>query len=315
MYEALTLSELKNWLAISSTNTDKDTYFNSLRIWVTNFVEAYTNKKLITREFTEYYDGERGRELLLKFYPIYSVGSLYDDVDHDYDSTTLIAAADYRIYYDYGQIKLTDDESSFNTGQENVKITYRSGLSRFLLVDEANNYIDIRESTSGTDYAVELTPPSTPHGTWPGYDAEGIASALQTALRADDDLTLQYVVAYNQATQRFTISTGTNFTIKWDTGASAAKDIGPLMGFVTSTDTAAGTSHASSSTDIETGIPEDLKMCMLQIADFMYNESAKGKGNLLQVRQAFPHGEGTLQYIKDIPANAKLILDLYSGAI
>ena len=82
-----------------------------------------------------------------------------------------------------------------------------------------------------------------------------------------------------------------------------------------STDTNDGSSHVSSGTDAYTGVPDDMKSAALMIIDFLFNESAAGKGHLHQIKQALPHGEGTLELLKDIPDMAKNILDLYSGAL
>jgi hypothetical protein len=315
MYEMITLKECKTWLHIDDTNTDSDTMLNYMIDWVTKFIETYINKQVITRPYTEFQDGDKQRNMLTRFYPIYSIESLHDDPDHDYGNNELIAVDDYRIYYDHGEVKLTDDEYAFFKGQQNIKVVYRAGFSRYQLVDEANNYIDIKESTSGTDFAVEIDPPSVPVGKFQGYDAEGLATAIAAALNADANLTLEYAVAYNQANKRFTFSSGTDFDLKWSTGASTAKSMAGLLGFSTSTDTNDGTSHASSSTDAYTGVPDDLKIAALSILDFLFNESAAGKGHLSEKRQALPHGEGTMEFIKEIPKTAKNILDSYAGAV
>jgi len=315
MYEMVTLKEVKAWLDIELTNSDSNVALNYMIDSVTKFIETYINKQVITRPYTEFQDGDRQRNLLTKFYPIYSVTSLHDDPGHDYGSNELIATDDYRVYYDHGEIKLTEGEGKFFAGQQNIKLVYRAGLSRYQLVDEANNYIDIKESSSGTDYAIEVAPATTPFGKFEGYDAEGLATAIAAALNASADLALAYTVFYNQSSKKFTFSSGTDFDLKWFSGASSLKNMAELLGFSTSTDTQDGTSHLSIGTDAFTGVPDDLKVAALQIIDFLHNESAAGKGNLTQKKTILPHGEGTMEFIKDMPVEAKRILDSYSGAI
>ena len=94
MYEVLSLNEAKNWLKISTSNTDKDTFLNYLILEATNAIEKYLSKKIITRQFIEYHDGEGANNLLVKCYPIYKVSSIYDDTDHDFGSTDLLDSDD-----------------------------------------------------------------------------------------------------------------------------------------------------------------------------------------------------------------------------
>ncbi len=84
MYEMITLKECKAWLHIDDTNTDSDTMLNYMIDWVTKFVETYINKQVITRPYTEFQDGDGQRNVLTRFYPIYSIESLHDDPGHDY---------------------------------------------------------------------------------------------------------------------------------------------------------------------------------------------------------------------------------------
>ncbi len=315
MYEMVTLKECKAWLNIEGTDADKDTILNYMIDWITAFIETYTNKQMITRSYTEFQDGNRQKNMLTKFYPVYSVESLHDDADNLYGASELIATTDYRIYYDRGEIRLTNDEYKFLDGEQNIKVVYRAGFSRFLLVDESNNYLDIKESTSSTDFPIEIAPPSAPVGKFQGYDAEGLASAIQTALNASNNLTLEYAVAYNQMNKTFTFSSGIDFDLKWSSGDSVAKNMAALLGFSTGTDTNDGTSHVSSGTDANIGIPNDLKMAALSILDFVYNESSAGKGHLSEIKKSLPHGEGTMELIKKIPNTAREILDSYTGIV
>jgi hypothetical protein len=164
MYEIVTLKEVKKWLKIDLFNHEPDVNLNYLRSWVTSFIEQYINKQVITRPYVEYQDGDGQKNLLTRFYPIYSVDTIYDDPDRLWGAGELIASTDYVTYYDRGEIKLTGSETIFLTSQQNIQITYRAGFSRYQLLDEQNNYLDVKESVSNTAYPIEVTPASLPFG-------------------------------------------------------------------------------------------------------------------------------------------------------
>jgi len=310
MYELVTLDEVKDFLKVSSTNTEYDDVLNRLIPDVTKQIETICSKLFVTRQFTEYHDGKGKPNILLKNYPVYSVTSINDDTTHVFGSGDAIATDDYRIYYDSGEIKLTDDETTFSNGEQNVKVVYHGGYSRFLLVDEANNYIDIIETTS-TEYAIEITPATVPDDTiWPGRTPEDLATAVQTALNSSDDLTHVYTVSYNHESQKFTISSGTDFDLRWNTGASSAKNMASLLGYSTSTDTNDGTSHESD--NAVTGVPGDIRLAACKLISQSFEDSAEGKGILIVNKVALAQGQGTTEYLKDMPKDVEQILQRYT---
>lgn len=305
----ITLAELKTWLKIEGTT--KDTFLPQLIDQVTDFIEGMIGKKIISRSFTEYHNGLGKENILARNYPVYKVSSLHDDTEHGYGDADLIAVDDYRIDYDVGNIELTNDETIFSNGVGNVKIVYWAGFSRFNLVDESNNYLDVYE-TSTNNAAIELTPPTTPDDTkYKGYTAEDFASDLQTALRANTDLTLEYNVSYNHNTQKFTFSAATDFDLQFYTGINAAKSMASLLGYSTSTDTNIGTSHVSD--DAVNGIPWDLKTAAFMICQKWLSDSPEGGGNLLNTSKTLPQGGGTFSLITGMPERAKQILEQYTA--
>jgi hypothetical protein len=308
MYKIVTLDEVKLFLKISGNAYD--TFLSSLIDDATEAIESYIGKKVITRQFIEYQDGKNKQSLITNQYPIYKISSIYDDEDHDFGSDTLIATDDYRIYYDEGKVELVGDEGSFDNGTQNVKVTYKAGFSRFLLLDETNNYIDVRE-TGGAIVPVEIPVSALPDNTiWIGYDADDLAAAIQTALRDNVTLGYNYVVGYNHDTQKFTISTNTNFSIKFSTGTSKSKSIAGVIGFNSTMDT--GTSTSVSSTNPVTGAPRDFRLIANKLISFWFEHSGHGKGvgNVSSV--SMPAGAGTISYITDIPSDVKTMLEKYA---
>lgn len=88
-------------------------------------------------------------------------------------------------------------------------------------IDSLNGMIDFNEG------GAELT------GSVPSllYTGATLATAIAAAMTAAPGAVKTYVGAYNAATGKFTISTGTTFAILWFTGTHKATDISALCGF------------------------------------------------------------------------------------
>lgn len=306
MYEAITLQEAKDWLNISDST--KDSFLETLRDISTKIVEKYIDKYLITRQITEYHNGEGGNKLMLKYYPVYltldsnndpSNVTLHDDLDRDYTSSFLINAKNYWIEKETGKLELYNEEGAFESGIGNIRVTYWAGYSRFTLYDEVNNYIDINEGSGEKN--IEFTAGE--------YNAEDLASHIQTILNASSDLADTYTVTYSHLTQKFTIASDGTFSILWNSGASTAKSIGSTMGFTTTADDASASSHVSN--NAVTGIPDDFLLSLQQIVNRLYEDSVQGSSRMDIINKNLQQG-GTLTYAKGlIPNLAKGILDRY----
>jgi hypothetical protein len=313
-YEIVTLAQLKTWLNISGVT--KDTFLGVLRDVITATIESYIDKPIITRQYTEYLNGQGQSHILVRNYPIYleldSDGdpfniTLYDDTDRDFTSSDLISATDYVVDPDLGKISLYEDESSFADGRQNVQVTYWAGYSRLLVIDEVNNYLDVTD-TGGTA-AIEIAANSDTNTFWKGYNAESLASTLQTALNADTTLNGTYTVSYHHDTQKFTIACDENFTLKWSDGTNAAKSLGTLMGYtISANDTGAQTYTADNAV---TGIPNNILLCANKLAFRLYDESKHGKAYQERKKETIAQG-GTLEFVKsNLPKDVKMILDQY----
>lgn len=305
MYEITTLERVKSWTNIKGNA--QDNFLESLRDVASLIIENYIDKKIITRQFIEYYDGEGAGNLLVDNYPIYKVDSIYDDTDHEWTSSELLDSDDYRIYYDVGNIYLVDDEVYFYNGIQNVKITYWAGLSRFLVVDEANNYLDITDS--GGTVAIEIDPEDDYGRT--GYNAEDLATTLQTALNANTTLSNTYTVSYNHGTQKFTISANGSFQILWQSGSNADKNLADLMGFDTGVDMVSGTSDTSD--DPVNGTPDDLMIAAEQVCLMLFDMSKQSGAQSIQLmKRKITPNTGTVDLLtEDLPPIARKIMDRY----
>ncbi len=92
-------------------------------------METYCGRNFKVREYTEYQDGDGTPTVFTDHYPITSVSSLWDDTEREFtdSSNDLLSSADYMIYSDEGSIRLYNDETTFNKGYQNIKITYSGG--------------------------------------------------------------------------------------------------------------------------------------------------------------------------------------------
>ncbi len=92
-------------------------------------METYCGRNFKAREYTEYQDGDGGPIVFTDHYPITSVSALWDDTEREFtdSSNDLIASTDYMTYSDEGSIRLYNDETTFNKGYQNIKITYSGG--------------------------------------------------------------------------------------------------------------------------------------------------------------------------------------------
>lgn len=304
MYQIVSLSDLKSWLKI--TDTSQDTFFAVLQESITGIVEDYIKKVGITRHFSnEFQNGGAKESLMTKQYPIYKVVAIYDDTEHDYGSDTLIASGDYVINYDTGKIQLTEDVATFYDSQNNVKIDYWAGLSRFLVVDEQNNYLDVTD-TGGT-VAIEIDEKAA--WGYDGYNAEDLATEIAAKLNANGTLNGTYTVTYSHVTQKFTIACDETFSLLWNSGDSSAKDIGDLIGFDTSADDTAAQTYTAD--NARTGIDKAITMACMQICYLLWDQSKQGASlQNIKKRVLASGGGGTYEYLIDqLPPIAKSILD------
>jgi hypothetical protein len=115
----VTLSEMRTFLNIPSSQTGKDSLLIELINSYKDEIEQYLGVGIINTTYTEYYDGNGTDCLFLKHYPIVSVTTL------TIDDTAQTENTDFYIYGDEGYLKLEDDV--FEADLHNVYIIYTAG--------------------------------------------------------------------------------------------------------------------------------------------------------------------------------------------
>ena len=84
----VSLEDTKTFLGI--TGTSKDTLLTLLINEGYKALEDYLGVKIITREHTEYHDGDGSGSVLVDNFPITAIDSIYDDPNLDYNADRII---------------------------------------------------------------------------------------------------------------------------------------------------------------------------------------------------------------------------------
>lgn len=126
-YALTTLSGVKDYMGGLDGETDVDSLIESLIDQTSAIFETYIDKNILSREYTEYYDGGDGVHIFPKQYPITIISGIWDDIDWVWADTTLVASTDYRIHNNnkYIVFKTT---TLFDYDQ-NVKLIYTAGYT------------------------------------------------------------------------------------------------------------------------------------------------------------------------------------------
>ena len=93
------------------------------------FCNLYTNRKLKSRELTEYYSGDGTNSIITNEYPVTEITAVYDDLDRSYGSDTLIDSDDLAILPDGLAYKIVYDGGVFQVGIRNLKVQYTAGYT------------------------------------------------------------------------------------------------------------------------------------------------------------------------------------------
>jgi len=130
-YALVTLDNVREALGFTVTESGDDSLLTNLINRVSTRIETYCRRKFKVRSYTEYHDGDGSPEVLVDNYPIVSVDSLWDDTDRAFTDSAndLIASGDYIKYETEGAIRLFNNETVFQTGWQNIKVTYSGGYT------------------------------------------------------------------------------------------------------------------------------------------------------------------------------------------
>ena len=266
----LSLADLKTWLHIEST-TD-DAALRRIANSACRQVERFCDRKFRRRRYTEYHDGDglSGR-ITLQEYPITTVHLLYDDPDRDFASTSVVSTDDWTYAPGRGRspgyIELFGGEVSGTTGRvvaghlyfkkgvRNLKTEYTAGYAEFRVDTGVNDKINFLEEDGGSEVTATLVEGE--------YEADEVETEVKRALDAAGGAT--YTVTYGDTTNKFTISSSSDFlTLKWNSGSNTDVGAHGLLGFSASADDTGATSYAGD--DPVGSVPDDLLEATIELA-------------------------------------------------
>lgn len=121
-----TLARIKEYLQIASSTATWNDVLNTLITQCSKMVEKYCQRTFIQATYTEYYDGFRQRELVLRQFPLSSVTTIHDDPARSYTASTLVSSNDYYADLARGMVKF---DVTLSRGRGNLKVVYVAGYA------------------------------------------------------------------------------------------------------------------------------------------------------------------------------------------
>lgn len=122
-----TFAAVKTYLDIAAAETKDDTFFTDRIAEFTSWAQVRTGMSLIqTDDIVRTYDGKGYATLYVGDRPIRAVNSVWSSIDHIFDGTTLIAAADYVVDLVRGRI-FRKGNIPFDKYVQNVRVDFDGG--------------------------------------------------------------------------------------------------------------------------------------------------------------------------------------------
>ncbi len=131
----VTLDAAKRFLGQSTANSSHDSRIRDQIDQVSHLFNSLTGRLLKKRTLTEYYDGEGGRTLLLRQYPIRSTSTGITvhvvsertnyATDTDFSTAARVSSSDVDVRAKAGLVRIKG--TSFWRGTANVKVVYEAG--------------------------------------------------------------------------------------------------------------------------------------------------------------------------------------------
>lgn len=123
----LTLAEAKEYLKI--TTSAEDVIISHLVNAVSQWINGYLNRHLVSKAHVEYYSGDGSLELVLKNYPIISITSVFVDDQRLWPSSSEVVAANMIVKKDSGILRAFNLLYGWQPGESNIKISYTAGYT------------------------------------------------------------------------------------------------------------------------------------------------------------------------------------------
>lgn len=303
IYSLVTVNNLREWLNISS-GTDMS-FLRDLQSSVSSVIRNYCQRDFITKDLVEDYSGSGQRLLILENSPVYTNAAndnftLSIDPERAFLTESIIKTTDYVIESRKGIIRA---DFTFPWGNNNIRVIYTSGISRFIVLTGQNDTIDISD-IGGLD-AIVLTPGF--------YSAEDFRDEISSKLNASIILTGTYSVFYSHQSGLWNILADENFSLLFGDGINVVKSFGSLLGYKLGNNFIGESQYVS---DGNFGLPDDITLAAQKLVHHWFKDSGQGEGTDHLKRKIVSGGSGggsaTLEYVRDeLPADVELILNHY----
>lgn len=125
-FSLVTLDNVVKFIGQDSFNSDDSDLIEDLINRVSTLFESYMNRNILSREYTERYDGGGSDKLFPKQPKITTVSGVWDDYDWDFTDDDLVDADDYTVV-DSNYIVFKD--ITLGAYSQNIKIIYTAGYT------------------------------------------------------------------------------------------------------------------------------------------------------------------------------------------
>ena len=267
----VTLLELKGFLGLTDTDTDRDTWLEGEINRQTARIESFLDRKVKARFYRQdLNDDFQGDCLYLENTPILKVENLWRDADREFDDDALIPPTDYSVYRDRIQFASRYSVSGYGSWWQNstsllrtIRVEYVAGWGT-LDIPFDRQRIDLTEESGGDTLTFYLNGGSLT----PTEVVEALNIELNTAGENER------VVSFDWRSRQFTITQddGVLTLLPSGTGFTESDSALPLLGFSES----GFTESPAIGTAVTLDIPEDLKGVVLDLIATRFDNHAHG---------------------------------------
>lgn len=127
-YSLCTLDDVRNYYGIEGVDNEEDAIIESIINNLSIAVENYIGRNILSRSYTDYYDGYNINKLYTNQYPITSISGVWIDSSWSWDNDTIVDSDNYRISSDSRYIVFTDG-TLYDSGEQSIKVIYTAGYT------------------------------------------------------------------------------------------------------------------------------------------------------------------------------------------